>query len=226
MAKIKPDINSGLSWLGTILQYIKEYGFFNIIKSLILLILIVLTLNICYNPIFIFEKYDKYKQALHQEATDTRLINDSKIQELLPDILKETGADRVWIIQYHNGTSDWNFGSMRFELCAPNIASIKWHYDNFHLSWLKLPGYLKEHRYYINTINNLQSVDCALHDILTNRKVSYIAVIEIKTDKETLGVLGCTWESSPNIDIQNIRVILNRYSGKLEELLPPQIKFK
>lgn len=52
MAKTKPDINSGLSWLERILQLCKEYGVFNILKGLFILIMLSLTLRICYNPSF------------------------------------------------------------------------------------------------------------------------------------------------------------------------------
>ena len=45
MAKIKPDINSGLSWLERILQLCKEYGVFNILKGLFILIILSLTLS-------------------------------------------------------------------------------------------------------------------------------------------------------------------------------------
>ena len=57
MAKTKPDINSGLSWLERILQLCKEYGVFNILKGLFILITLSLTLRICYNPSFLFDKY-------------------------------------------------------------------------------------------------------------------------------------------------------------------------
>lgn len=226
MAKQQPDVNAGLSWLGTILQYIKEYGFFNIIKSLILLMLTVLTLKLCYDPSFLFERYKQWEDAIHTTLTTIRMQNDSNIQVLLPEILNKTEASRVWIIQYHNGTSDWNYGSMRFELCANNVESVKWHYNDFHLSWLTLPGYLKEHRYYINTVDNLKDIDCGLHDMLSRWGVQYVATVEIKTETTSVGVLGCTWETVPNLNPQDIRAILNRYSGKLEELLSPQTKFR
>lgn len=225
MAKPKPDMDSGLSWLGTILRYIKEYGFFNIIKSCILLVVITLTLKICYDPIFLFEKYNKYMEGIHRENQGNRLANDSIIQKILPNILREMASDRIWIVQYHNGISDWEFGSMRFERCQENIASIKRHYDNFHLSWLELHMYLKEYRYYINTVDSLKEIDCALHDMLLKRNVKFIAVIEIKKGDTPLGVLGATWEYIPNVTNYELLAILNRYSGRLEELLHPQVQY-
>lgn len=52
MAKTKPDINSGLSCLEKVLQLCKECGVFNILKGLFILIMLSLTLRICYNPSF------------------------------------------------------------------------------------------------------------------------------------------------------------------------------
>lgn len=225
MTKTKPNIDSGLSWIGTILKYMKEYGFWNIIKSCILLIFIILTLNICYNPSFLFKRFEEYSNRIHTSAKDVRMNNDGKIQQILPNLLSEIKSDRVWIIQYHNGTSDWNFGSMRFELCAENIEPIKWHYDNFHLSWLELPVYLKYNRFYADSVTNLKEVDCALHDILLKRGVKYIATIEINNRQESLGILGCTWERTPNMSDSEIRSKLSRYSGILEELLTPKVNY-
>lgn len=222
MDKITPNIDSGVSWIGIILKYLKKYGFFNIIKSCILLILIGFSLKIAYQPAFLFDKYTEYMNLKHIAEKEVRMKNDTEIRTLLPEILEKLKADRVWIVQYHNGTSDWNFGSMRFELCASNVESIKWHYDNFHLSWLELPNYLRINRYYINSVDNLEEVDCALHDMLKKRGIKFFAAVEIADKTEPLGILGCTWEEIP-INISDVRAVLNRYSGKLEILIPPQI---
>ena len=125
MAKKQPDITSGLTWLGTILQYIKDYGVCSILKALIIMFILSITLRICYNPAFLFDKYSDYMAQKHTQELVNRINDDKKVKDLLPKLLYRSNADRVWIIQYHNGISDWLYGSMRFELCGEGIHSIK-----------------------------------------------------------------------------------------------------
>jgi hypothetical protein len=95
MAKTKPDINSGLSWLERILQLCKEYGVFNILKGLFILIMLSLTLRICYNPSFLFDKYTDYMTQRHTKGLYKRTEYDQQVKSLLPVYLYKYHADRV-----------------------------------------------------------------------------------------------------------------------------------
>lgn len=206
MAKTKPDIDSGLSWLERILQLCKEYGVFNILKGLFILIMLSLTLRICYNPSFLFDKYTDYMTQRHTKELYERTEYDQQVKSLLPVYLYKYHADRVWIIQYHNGIMDWQHGTMRFELCNDEVESIKNQYNDFNLTWINLPYYLKENEVFIGDIVKLDSIDSTLYTQLKKNNVQYLACTIIKDSSGyPIGILGVTWKNiPPNIDsLQN-----------------------
>lgn len=206
MAKTKPDINSGLSWLERILQLCKEYGVFNILKGLFILIMLSLTLRICYNPSFLFDKYTDYMTQRHTKELNERTEYDQQVKSLLPVYLYKYHADRVWIIQYHNGIMNWQHGTMRFELCNDDVESIKNQYNDFNLTWINLPYYLKENEVFIGDMVKLDSIDSTLYTQLKKNDVQYLACTIIKDSSGyPIGILGVTWKNiPPNIDsLQN-----------------------
>lgn len=206
MAKTKPDIDSGLSWLEGILQLCKEYGVFNILKGLFILITLSLTLRICYNPSFLFDKYTDYMTQRHAKELHKRTEYDQQIKSLLPVYLYKYHADRVWIIQYHNGIMDWQHGTMRFELCNDEVESIKNQYNDFNLTWINLPYYLKTNEVFIGDMVKLDSIDSTLYTQLKKNNIQYLACIIIKDNSGyPIGILGVTWKNiPPNIDsLQN-----------------------
>lgn len=206
MAKTKPDIDSGLLWLERILQLCKEYGVFNILKGLFILIILSLTLRICYNPSFLFDKYTDYMTQRHAKELHERTEYDQQIKSLLPVYLYKYHADRIWIIQYHNGIMDWQHGTMRFELCNDEVESIKNQYNDFNLTWINLPYYLKTNEVFIGDIVKLDSIDSTLYTQLKKNNVQYLACTIIKDNSGyPIGILGVTWKNiPPNIDrLQN-----------------------
>lgn len=206
MAKTKPDIDSGLSWLERILQLCKEYGVFNILKGLFILIMLSLTLRICYNPSFLFDKYTDYMTQRHAKELHERTEYDQQIKSLLPVYLYKYHADRIWIIQYHNGIMDWQHGTMRFELCNDEVESIKNQYNDFNLTWINLPYYLKTNEVFIGDMVKLDSIDPTLYTQLKKNNVQYLACTIIKDNSGyPIGILGVTWKNiPPNIDsLQN-----------------------
>lgn len=206
MAKTKPDIDSGLSWLERILQLCKEYGVFNILKGLFILIMLSLTLRICYNPSFLFDKYTDYMTQRHAKELHERTEYDQQIKSLLPVYLYKYHADRIWIIQYHNGIMDWQHGTMRFELCNDEVESIKNQYNDFNLTWINLPYYLKTNEVFIGDMVKLDSIDSTLYTQLKKNNVQYLACTIIKDNSGyPIGILGVTWKNiPPNIDrLQN-----------------------
>lgn len=213
MVKKHPDLNSGLAWLGTILQYIKDYGVFNIIKAIILLFILSITLRLVWNPELIFEKYSQYLSQKHNIELNERAELDQQVKAMLPTFLYKYHASRVWIIQYHNGIKDWQHGTMRFEKCDQGIISVKEQYNNFNLTWLNIPYYLKENEdnVFIGGLEELQTIDDTLYTQFKKNKVSYLACTLIKDNiGNPIGIFGVTWEHL-DIDIQKLNPKILRY---------------
>lgn len=221
MENQKPDYNTGFSLLGTILDYAKQHGWLQIFMALIVLPIAFLVIRICYDPGWVLEKVKNYQDEQHVIEQVERIRNDAKINEILPDILYSMNASNTWIIQYHNGRSDWTFGSMRFEFPRDGVVSIKKEFVDVHLSWFLIPQYLWTHRYFIGTIEEMEPIDNCMAKLLEKFKVKYVACIILRKDNEPLGVLGVVWDNIEEVeyDKDTIRARLNNYAGKLEELL-------
>ena len=215
------NVHNGLGWIGTLLKYIKEYGIFNIIKSCLLLILISLTIRISYNPTFFFDKYTRYLEEKHKAELTVRTTNDAKIKEYLPKCLLTSGADRAWIMHYHNGVSDWMYASMRFEYCRNGIASVKEQYVQVHLSWITLPEYLKTHNKFIGTVEQIKTIDSVLYHRFKANNIQYIACILLwDVSGRPSGILGFTWEYK--IDESTLQIMsdnLSRWSTVLSQYI-------
>lgn len=219
--KKQPNIDSGLSWLGTLLNYIKQYGVFNIIKATMLLIILSFSLRLCFDPEYIFERYNKFVIEKHDIKLHERAELDRQIKNNLPTYLYKYRADRVWIIQYHNGIMDWQHGTMRFELTRSNLEPVQTQYNDFNLTWLNLPYYLKDHNLFVGSLNELQKYDKVLYEQLAKNHVSYLACILIRDNTgKDIGIFGVTWASTPtNIDVETIVQRLYTDSGEIKYLI-------
>ena len=201
MAKNESEITIGLGWLDTILKTIKKYGVLEIIKALLLLFFVSITIRICVDPGFLFEAWSEWSKRNHDKELVERNEKDEKLKNTLSQFLYKYHADRVFVIQYHNGTKDWQHGTMRFEKCLPNTVSMKSDYVNFNLTWLDLPFYLKENDLFIGSMNELESIDPVLHSQLVNKNVDYLACVLIRNEYgEPHGIFGATWPKT-DIDI-------------------------
>lgn len=225
MEKTQPDIESGLSWLESILKYIKEYGVLNIIKATMLLIVLSFSLRVCFDPEYIFEKYNNFINNKHTTELEVRSELDHQVKNNLPTYLYKYRADRVWIIQYHNGIMDWQHGTMRFELTRPNIAPIQNQYNDFNITWLNLPFYLKDHTIFVGDLDAIQQQDRVLYEQLKKNGVAYLACILIQDNTgKSIGIFGVTWETIPT-NITKETIIHNLYldSGEIKYLIQRNI---
>lgn len=186
-------ITAGLGWLDTILKTIKKYGIMEIIKAMLTLMLLSLTIRICIDPSFLFEMYQNWYRENHNVELIERSEQDSLLKEQFELWVHKYHADRIFLIQYHNGTKDWQHGTMRFEKCV-NAVSIKEDYVDFNLTWLDMPYYLKENETFIGSIEDLKLIDPVLHGQLAPFGVDYMAFIVVRDESgEAQGIFGCTW---------------------------------
>jgi hypothetical protein len=178
---------------------------------MITVFMITFTVYICTHPEFIFDRFDEYAKEKHEIELYNRSEHDADIKMELPILLNKYHASRTFIIQYHNGTKDWQHGTMRFELCAEHSKSMKDQYVDFNLTWLNMPYYLKDHEWFIGTIDELKRVDKVLHDQLLPYNVDYVAFIILR-DVENMpcGILGFTWPKTA-IDLDTMRQKIHDY---------------
>lgn len=222
MAKSDTEITVGLGWLDTILKIIKKYSILEIIKAMLLLMLLSVGIRMCIDPSFVFEAWKEWQDRYHETELVARSEKDEKLKDYLNLWLHKYHADRVFIIQYHNGTKDWQHGTMRFEKCGNNVVSMKKDYVNFNLTWLDLPFYLKENDSFIGNMDELKAIDQTLYNQLLPYDVDHLACIIIRDEYgDPKGIFGCTWAET-DIDMhtrtEKIRDYLFNDRGVIREL--------
>lgn len=200
-----------LSWVESLIKFNEKYSLWSVIKAMITAFIITFTVYICTHPEFIFDRFDEYAKKKHDIELYNRSEHDTDIKLELPILLNKYHASRVFIIQYHNGTKDWQHGTMRFELWAEHSKSMKDQYVDFNLTWLNMPYYLKEHEWFIGTIDELKLIDKVLYDQLKPYEVDYAAFIILRnTDNLPCGILGFTWPKT-SIDLNTMRQKIHDY---------------
>lgn len=94
-----------LQWIEKILEFLRNYGFLNIIKSCILIILFAFTVNIAFNPKetikIIIEWIHVIEKEKHATSEEIRRHVNPVINELLDNSIRDIGCDRAFIMEGH-----------------------------------------------------------------------------------------------------------------------------
>lgn len=125
---------------------------------LTLILIILFSCRIYYNPSPLFEEYNNYRNQKHELELVQCANTDKKIKQLLSIYLDKYQGNRIWIIQYHREINDYMCGSMRFELYDKQTKPIKYQYTDFNLSWCTLPDYLRIHDSFIGKLEEVDPV--------------------------------------------------------------------
>lgn len=219
-------MNNQLPIFTTLLSSIKDYGIFNIMKAFMLMVMFSFVVRVMVNPNFLFRAYKEFIATEHVIEMTERERNDLEVNKRLPVYLYKYHADRVFVVQYHNGVSDWRYGSMRFEEHTSEVKALKYDHSGVHLSWLRLPNYLRSNTLFIGDIEQFRSIDATLYDSFSKAGTKYIAVINL-TDSagDAIGIFGICWNKEINLD--EFRTKIEKYlyedRGVLQNYVQPQI---
>ena len=164
-------------------------------ETMLTLILIILfSCRIYYNPSPLFEEYKNYRNQKHELELVQCANTDKKIKQLLSIYLDKYQGNRIWIIQYHRGINDYMCGSMRFELYDKQTKPIKYQYTDFNLSWYTLPDYLRIHDSFIG---KLEEVDPVLS--ISNSAKYIICKLIRNYNNVSIGIFGISYlDKLPN----------------------------
>ena len=129
----------GLNWLDRALQIVDKYRLKTIFKAFLVMLLIAIFIGFLKNPTWVFEKYDEWKDKEHSTALEQRLVNNEKLHISSEKLLYKVGADRVMILELHNGLENANglpFSkcSATYEAIELNVKPVADQYQNVNLS--------------------------------------------------------------------------------------------
>lgn len=181
---------------------IEKYGWWKIIKAtLFMLSLAFILFNIANLKNIVSDVIDEQNESeiiAHDTAMDFRRSIKEEIDGILNNVLTKTNADRVFVLELHNGTNNtaglpFIYAEMTYCAIAENIHHIDEDYINLNLSRFNFPLYLERNKYFYGDIEKLKKVDDKLALRLQSNGAKYIAIMSLQGLHTELGYIGVTF---------------------------------
>ena len=92
-----------IGWLEKISGIMRKFGLRDIFLSIMVLFLVIVVGHIAFNPESFLEKIEQIQERQHTELIKRRIEVTPKIRSSLISLRHDTGADRAFILEAHNG---------------------------------------------------------------------------------------------------------------------------
>ena len=179
------------------------------------------------NPGAAFERIQKVQIEQHNNAIKARLQADPKIRSYLVDMRCELNADRVYILETHNGGT--NLTNLPFLYVDLTYAEPKAHftwlemeYTNLRLSRYPWAAYIYNHGFWFGPVSDTESVDSELNQRLIKEDVEYMGLMMLYgEDSMPSGALGIVYEKGHDEIPSKTEImrIMQKYSNVISRLL-------
>jgi hypothetical protein len=193
------NIDTGVSALGKLSDLIKKHGFFGILQSLFMFILVGYSVFFVTNPTYIFEKYDQFKTKQHDGEILKTFKSTSEINDMLKTYMySEATIDRIFYIEFHNSIKGLDrmpyiYGSFKHEFVRVGREYMSDEFkDDFMLSKYMVFDYIYAKKQFCGTLDELRHIDERSGVMLSSVGIGYISMIMIECDGIPVGVLGIT----------------------------------
>ncbi len=202
------QLNDKFGLLERTLRLIDKYGIFRVISGLFVLLLFGLTLGLFINhkeivaEVMREQKIDENKS--HSVKMQLRLTQiNPQIDAIMLKLLIETGADRVFIIEMHNGSNNptglpFVYGEMTYEqMIDPNMQAVAEEYGTINLSRYTFITHVYKQKLFKGSIEQLMNIDMKLAGRMTQNGVKYMYMGSLTGNNIPIGFLGVTYINKP-----------------------------
>ena len=218
-------IDKGIGWLERILDLIKKYSIGEFLKAFLIILLTALVIGFIAKPTYIFEKYDEWQTKQHSVKMEKRLINNEKVHILAERLLYKVNADRVLILELHNGVSS-NSGlpfakaSATYEAINEGAIPVADQYQDVNLSLMPFANKLIEQDYWCGDTEDLMKIDKALCYRMLGNDTSHFAGCVIRGIDKPLAFVFVKFKSvEDNHSCEDVKNIINHNALQLALLL-------
>lgn len=197
--KNKLDGEQSFGILERMLKLIKKHGAWNIIKALMLIIFFFSGMWCVTHMDTIFEgviaKHNAENAEMHENALKHRAEIKPKIDIILKNTLEEVNADRVFVIEMHNGTNSLSglpfvYCEMTYETCRKGVMRVDDEYGSVVLSRYSLPYYMTENDFFCGSVEELEELDPKLSHRMRDNGTAYICVSNMYGVDDYIGYVG------------------------------------
>lgn len=192
--------NFVLNLLEKILLLEKKYGFWNILKSLLVIILIILLSYLMINPTFLFKKFEDFQTEKHNVEMQQREVFDPNLRSLLRALRRETKANRVFFFEIHDGIKGstgfrFRYADMRYELLDETTEEIAYLYENVNMSLYPMFTYVYQKRSLFADMEKMKDIDIKMSKRIKNNGTNYLALRVCYLNGEPKGIIGLSFKN-------------------------------
>lgn len=208
-----------------VMTVLGKYGPLKTLYGLVMLVFFSFMVYIASNPGIIFEKYEKYVSEVHNASIDYRMESAPMIRTYLNQLSAEAGAERAYILEFHNGKSNpsglqWQYGDLTF--INDGTDDISDEIQNVSLSRYNFANIVHDNGYWIGGIEELMTLDERFYNRMRLNDGKYFAFqMMYGGNMREIGILGVTFmeDEVENIDRRHIATIIHKYASSISPLL-------
>lgn len=221
------DINP-VSMFETMVNVVKNNKMFDLVKTILIIVLLVyITYNVNEIPEIVrnvFSARTTEMQMEHDTAIERRRNIKPQIDAILLDAMNTLNADRVYVIEMHNGTNNtaglpFIYGEMTYEQTKRDVEHVDEDYVSINLSRFEYPLYLEKNQIFAGSIEEFSEVDKKMAFRMKATNTTYVAGIALNGVENELGYLGISYCGTEPVGRQEIIRILSIAAQRLTALL-------
>ena len=200
------DGETAVGWLGKVTNLIHEYGIKKVFQAIIVIVSL-LSFLLFFNALDnekIVERLLEETTEVHAKGSYIREEINPKVHSEIIKLLYEIGADRVSVMEMHNGKENptslpFKYFDMTYEETIDSVDYISEEYENLNLSKFSFSYYICKNKIFIGSIEEIYNIDKKLAIRFENNDIKYAAIIMLNTNVD-IGFLMVNYNSVPNID--------------------------
>lgn len=223
---VEPDDGEEVvSWIGNVTNLIHTYGIKKVLQAILLIVSLISFLmfaNALDNQ-DIIEHFieDAYKS--HTMGFNIRNDVNPKVNTEILKLLYESGADRVSVLEMHNGKENptslpFKYCEMTYEQTRDGIPYISEEYSNLNMSKYMFANYVYQKKIFLGDVSDIRDIDKKLEMMLSLNDVKCFGVILLNTNVE-IGFLVVSYNNEPEISKEELTSKLIRSSQIISNLL-------
>lgn len=204
-------IDTGINWLDRVLGVVEKYRLRTIFKAFFIIVLIAMLVGFISNPTFLFEYYQKWEEEQHTEAIEKRLQTNEKIHLACEKLMYKVGADRVMLLELHNGGANiaglpFLKASCIYESLNDGVYPIADQYQQQQLSLIPFSSYLSQHTHWCGDVSEMESIDRTLYHRMVANGTEHFAAKCIHGVNTPVAFIFVSFKEVPeNHDCQKVR---------------------
>lgn len=188
--------------LNSLVNLFKEHGIAKILGYLLILGCVGYTAFAMFNIDNIIQtaiiKSDKIEDEWHNEAVKRRREITPKINVALSELMYKYGADRVAIVEMHNGTNNtaglpFIYGEMTYEQVRDGVIHVDGDYTKINLTRFTIPLYMAKHNFFCGSVDDMAKIDEKFASRIVSDGTYYITGFMLYGSSVEIGYLIMAW---------------------------------